>query len=121
MLVNAERKVVMANGGPTPACLHCKWFIMDSRHCTKHDIRIGVSVPRVFCNDLHIEGEADWVKQKVDLRFLMPDLLYIWLEVDYIDPQGSPGHTFSLFPFSYIRHYKAWSEDEEGEMLGELS
>ena len=97
----------MPNGGPTPACLHCKWFVLDDRYCSHHHFHIGVSVPRLLCSDLMIENEMDWVKRQVDLTDLVPNLLYLWLEVDYVDPSAINHHTFNLFPLSFIRHYAA--------------
>ncbi len=111
----------MPNGGPTPACLHCKWFVMEDRYCTRHLFHIGVSIPRLLCSELVIENEMDWVKQRVNLTSLVPNLLYVWLEVDYIDPNAISHHTFNLFPLGFIRHYALWSEDEEAEMIAELS
>jgi len=111
----------MPNGGPTPACLHCTWFALSDRSCSRHHFKIGVSLPRLMCRDLMIENETAWVKSEVDLTALAPNLLYLWLEFYSTDAKGMTHSTFDLFPLSFIRHYAAWSEDEEGEMLHELA
>jgi hypothetical protein len=111
----------MPNGGPTPACLHCKWFARESQWCSKHNFKLSFILVRVFCTDLEIESASDWVKREVNLSELVPKLLYIWLEVDYTDRDSLKHHTFNLFPFSLIKYYAMWTEDEESEMIGEFA
>ena len=110
----------MPNGGPTPSCLQCKWFVRESRNCANHHFNIGKMVPRLLCSNLDIEGRADWVKQTIDLTRLVPHFLYLWLEISYTDSASIDHHAFNLFPLSFIRHYAAWSDDEEGAMMAEL-
>jgi hypothetical protein len=110
----------MPNGGPTPSCLYCKWFVMESRRCAYHNFALGVSIPRILCSEMKDEEAPDWVESKVDLKTFTPEMLYIWLEIAYTDPHGNHGHAFNLHPFASIADYTSWSEDQEAEVLGKL-
>lgn len=107
----------MPNGGSMPACVHCQWLDLKTRTCTYHHFKVGIMIPYLFCNDLFINNEAEWVKSEVDLFSLTPRLLYYWVLVEYIDTQGVFHHTFSLYPLDFIRHYANWTKEEESDML----
>ena len=112
----------MPNGGLTPGCLHCKWFTMAARKCTRHDFKFGVSLPRLICADL-IDANEDyeWVKKSVDLPSLEANIVYIWLEIHFSDSQGNHFHKFDLYPIALLKHYATWSEDEEALMISEMN
>ncbi len=110
----------MPNGGPTPSCLYCKWFSLEDRQCTYHHFALGVRIPRILCSEMTDEDEPTWVESKVDLKTFVPEMLYIWLEITYTDPQGNRGHAFNLHPFATIADYTIWSEEKESETLFKL-
>lgn len=101
----------MPNGGPTPDCVHCKFFqgkpYTDRQpHCTKHDINL-VSPIYVFCSsyiDPEPDEKGDWLDQMLETREdLRKDHVYLWLG----------GYEIKFFPvlLAPISDYAHWTTD----------
>jgi hypothetical protein len=112
----------MPNGGPTPDCVHCKFFkgeIGDwsSYRCEKHKISLAFSI-RAFCSAFEdLEGEA-WLEQELAGQELDSQTMYVWLE------RKKPDENHRLFfhvPLTSIQDYDHWSSEKFLEELARLS
>lgn len=109
----------MPNGGPTPDCIHCKFFketVERAWYCTKHEIHLAYPI-RGFCSsylDPEPDANGDWLDQELDRSKLKPNWMYVWVDWSREDDWEAKGikSTFEHFPLVTLHKYNKWTREK---------
>ncbi|MBC8098076.1 MAG: hypothetical protein H7Y11_01420 [Armatimonadetes bacterium] len=103
----------MPNGGPTPDCVHCKYFtgkpfVESEPYCNHHHIKLAYII-RAFCAayvDPEPDEKGDWLDQMLGNREqLAADWMYLWVELDRNEVR------FVHVPLVAITDYAGWTSE----------